>query len=492
MKIYYTLFVLLFPYFSAVAQDYGEAGHPMNKDTDNRAIIDYWETQYEDGKSVYDAAYKVLSGDRHATYHDVSRDDAFRKLSNNHGVEKLGGPMLGNVQPDAISVWLRTLKPSKVEVEVFREGYKEIFGPVYSTPETDLACIVDISGLRPSSEYSYRVLIDGVPIQSPSVSRFQTAPDNLSSPARIAFGTCPHRWGLGNKKLLRQIQNRRPLAALLYGDIAVQDRNNHLGMHRADYLLRDFLPAWSDFVRSVPVYASWDDHDYFDNDKAGIPEGYTDADRQNVWRVFRNSWNNPSYGLGENGKGIFTRMRVGPFDIIMTDNRYFRDREKGYFLGKEQMEWLKRELLACEAPFIILSSGTMWSDYVSDGKDSWGDWDPAGREEIFRLIEENNIGGVLLISGDRHGARGFRIPRASGFDFYEFEPASMGARVGPPATRPSWDTQLFGIDAEFAFGEFTYVPSEDDPAVVFRLIKEDGNIIYELELKRSQMTPSNF
>jgi len=68
----------------------------------------------------------------------------------------------------------------------------------------------------------------------------------------------------------------------------------------------------------------------------------------------------------------------------------------------------------------------MWSDYVSGGKDSWGTKDPAGRERIFNFIEENNIKGVLLISGDRHGARGFRIPRPSGYEFYEFEPASLG------------------------------------------------------------------
>lgn len=89
-------------------------------------------------------------------------------------------------------------------------------------------------------------------------------------------------------------------------------------------------------------------------------------------------------------------------------------------------------------------------------------------------------------------------PEDSGFPvnpdsvFFEFEPASMGARVGPPAVRDSWDTQLFGLDGEFAFGEFTYVPSARDPSVIFRLIKENGTVFYELELKRSQLTPANF
>jgi alkaline phosphatase D len=131
----------------------------------------------------------------------------------------------------------------------------------------------------------------------------------------------------------------------------------------------------------------------------------------------------------------------------------------------------------------------MWSDYVSNGKDSWGVWDPNGREQLFELIEKNRIGGVLLISGDRHGARGFHIPRPSGFSFYEFEPASLGGRVGPEVTKPEWDTQLFGFTNRFAFGEFTIDAEAADPEVTFRLIEDNGAVLYELKLKRSELTP---
>jgi hypothetical protein len=74
---------------------------------------------------------------------------------------------------------------------------------------------------------------------------------------------------------------------------------------------------------------------------------------------------------------------------------------------------------------------------------------------LFSHKEEEKITGVLLISGDRHGARGFTIPRPSGYKFYEFEPASLGARTGPPATSDKWTNQLYGISGKYAFGEFT-------------------------------------
>jgi alkaline phosphatase D len=175
----------------------------------------------------------------------------------------------------------------------------------------------------------------------------------------------------------------------------------------------------------------------------------------------------------------------------MTDNRYFRTASgKHCFLGPEQMAWLKETLLACKGPFIIMSCGTMWSDYVSGGKDSWGKFDPEGREELFGFIEEHKIPGVLLISGDRHGARGFRIPRPSGFEFYEFEPACLGGRSGPPAKSDKWDTQLYGFSNTFAFGEFTVDSSKADPTVTYRLIQASGKLLYELTLKRSELTPA--
>lgn len=493
MKKYLLLFMISI-FSPGWAQHFGQADHPMNKNTDNLSILNYWSQKNSLVNAMYASALKVLSANPSASFFDLSKSGTFQDLAKQNHVTLLGGPMLGNLTENGISIWVRTLKPATIYAEVTGPDFQRRFGPVHSSKATDLSAVLPIHSLLPSTTYTYRLFVDGKPVSDTSTSSFRTAParNDLTKATRIAFGTCPHRWGLGNQKLFDQIKSRDPDALLIYGDIAVQDRKNHFGMHRADYLLRDMHPAWRSFVASTPVYASWDDHDYFDNDKSGIPEGHTDLDRKQVREVFKYAWNNPSYGLEESREGIFTSSRLGPFDIIMTDNRFFRDKEKKQFLGKAQMDWLKQKLLDCEAPFIILTCGTMWSDYVSNGKDSWGEYDPDGREELFQWIEDNNIKGVLLLSGDRHGARGFRIPRKSGFSFYEFEPASMGARVGPPAVRDSWDTQLFGLDGEFAFGEFTYVPSASDPSVIFRLIKENGTVFYELELKRSQLTPANF
>jgi len=453
-------------------------------------LLNLWGQQPEITNQLYTAAFKILEAKKDATYVDVAADSEVRQLCASQSMTHLGGPMLGSVSSTGVRVWIRTLRAAAVQVEVTVNGLVKRFGPVKSGPDTDMVAIVPVTGLEPATRYPYRVLVDDKPVKIPAHAAMTTSPvGSTSGKVRIAFGTCTHRWGLGNQAQWALIRKRKPTAMLLGGDIAVQDRNNHIGLHRADYLLRDFMPAWKDFSSTVPVYATWDDHDYFDNDKWGIPQGYTLKDKQNVCDVFTRSWNNPSSGFGDQRRGVFLRARIGPCDVIMVDNRYFREGVKGSFLGDEQMDWLEAQLLDCRGPFIILSCGTMWSDYVGNGKDSWGRWDPEGRERIFKFIEKNRIAGILLISGDRHGARGFRIPRPGGFEFYEFEAGSLGGRSGPPVRNKKWDTQLYGIAGKYAFGEFSVDATLQDPEVTFRLIRDDAEVIHELKLKRSQLTP---
>jgi len=442
--------------------------------------------QPEHVQQIYEMAFEILSRDPQNSFSDLAKNKDFVQLCEENGIYHTGGPMLGNVSTQGVNIWIRTLYPANVTVRINDKGFIKTFGPVKSTAESDMRVVVNINGLEAGTRYPYEVLIDGKPVKSDIEAFFTTLPpEGRLGKTNIVFGSCYHRWGLCNQRLAEQIISRKPFAILLNGDIAAQDRNNDIAMHRADYLLRDFHTAWKGLVSKIPVYATWDDHDYFDNDKYNIPEGYTRKDKENVCRVFRNSWNNPPYG-NETG-GVFFRTRIGPADVIMLDNRYFR--KKGAYLGEKQMKWLEEQLLDCKGPFIILSNGTMWSDYVSNGKDSWGVYDPEGREKIFNLIERNKIGGVLLISGDRHGARGFKIPRPSGFNFYEFGAASLGGRVGPLPIRADWDTQLYGISGEYAFGEFSFDTTLSDPEVTFRLIHENGVVLYEITLKRSELTP---
>lgn len=448
-------------------------------------IFNLYQQQPAELNALLEMAFPVLGKTKHQTFATLMQQPPFMKRCQAAGLTHLGGPMLGQISETGAAVWVRTLKPASVTVK----ANGKTFGPVRSTTASDLTAIVQIEGLKPHTETPYRVFIDGQPIQTQSDTVIRTVTDKPAV-TRIGFGSCWHRWGLGHP-MMDTVRQRKPAAMLMIGDVAVQDRRGNTGKARHDVLMRDFFPTWRRFCAEIPIYTSWDDHDYAGNDLGGVVEGkFSDDDRTQVRNLYTQTWVNAQYG--QDDKGIYQKVRIGPADVFLTDNRSQRDHSADQypFFGKKQMDWLKKELLESTAPFKILSCGTMWSDYVSNGKDSWGRHDKKGREELFRFIEENKIGGILLISGDRHGARGFTIPRPSGFTFYEFGAASYGGRIGPPAQDPAWTHQLYGIAAEYAFSEFEFDTTQADPTVTLRVTHESGREVYATTLTRSQLTPS--
>jgi len=442
-------------------------------------------------KNVFTIARREFQTHPKASFADLP---AIRQAAERNHLSLLGGPMLGVLSSDGARVWVRTDKPAQVTVLVQLPQGEQRFGPVASTVESDFTAVVPVTGLKPNTRYPYRVLVDGQPVSIPAGAAFVTAPaPDAKRRMTIAFGADFHKTGLWNRPLLDRIRTRGNSALLLLGDSASDDRESRVGLLCSDYLLRDMSPGWRDLAATTAVYATWDDHDYYNNDTSGIPPGATEADRAAIRKVWTQCWNNPAYGFADRGQGIFFHTRLGPCDLIMLDTRFFRNpnQQPDSFLGPEQMRWLENELTACTGPFVILTSGTMWSDYVSNGKDSWGKWDPVARERILSLIERRRIGGVLLLSGDRHGARVMRIPRASGFTFYEFELGSLGAHKGPPAMGNDPELQLFGRVNEALFGELTFDTTVADPTVTLRILDPEGKERYQLLLTRSQMTPGS-
>lgn len=401
----------------------------------------------------------------------------------------MGGPMLGDIKQHGVSIWLRPSNKRPISIKVTALNTKKektyVLKPTVAGKEERVV----LNDLSPATKYKYVLLSSGAKIGQ---GAFQTAAKSDEKVGlRLAFASDFHKIGLHNPNLIEAILDREPIAMMLLGDLAVDDRENNMSMHRADYLLRDVSQAWRNLSANVPLYAAWDDHDYLNNDLSGLPEWFSKEERTELRNLWRENWNNPKTDV----EGIYFNTRIGQVEMIMLDTRSYRMVEErgqyGSYLGKEQLNWLKNVLAKSTAPFKIISSGTMWSDYISNGKDSWGTWDTLAREEIYKFIETENIPGVLLLSGDRHGARGFTIPRNAGFDFYEFGPASLGGVPGPEAIAKDASSQMFGylgLDLK-AFGEFTFDMEGNEPKVTFRLISELGDIMEEHEVPYRKLIP---
>ena len=458
--------------------------HIGNLEIDKK-LLESYGIMPENIREFYLSARKVFFDNPKTDFTNTNIIEAARK----HKMPLMGGPMLGNLKEDGVTLWIRPTTTDLLVIKVTKPDGNNIKSYEIKSVEPGVEQRIIVDGLDSGTEYKYAIYSKK---RRFAEGGFTTTPtSDEKSIFKLAFGSCFHKIGLHNPNLINQILKRKPQAMMVLGDIAVDDRRNRINMHRSDYLLRDVSEPWRNLSANVPLYASWDDHDYFDNDLSGIPEGFTEEDRTAVREVWQQNWNNPK----NVNPVIYFNTHIGPVEVIMLDTRSYRETgrrgEYGSYLGKEQFNWLKETLKNSEAPFKVISSGTMWSDYITNGKDSWGTWDTTAREELFNFIEKENISGVLLVSGDRHGARGFTIPRTSEFSLYEFEAASLGGVPGPDAMAEDTTNQLFGYlgTAAIAFGEFTFNTKEEKPFVIFRLIDEFGNILEEYTLAYRKLTP---
>lgn len=451
-------------------------------------LLDSYGRLPEARRSFYLTARKVLTESATAT----PTHPAIIAAAENAGLPLISGPMLGDLTASGITIWFRPVTARPLTIHVTAEDEKDGRPVPVVARQAGAATRVQLTNLAADTRHRYRIVDHAGMVLG--TGAFRTAPEpDAKATVRIAFGSCLHKIGFHNPNLLQLIEQRGNQAMLLLGDLAVDDREAQLNLHHADYLLRDMSKAWRRFSAHIPVYASWDDHDYLNNDKSGLQKGQIDNQQRNAMRaLWQESWVNPATVV--KNRGIYFNAVIGDIEIIMLDTRSCRAwpnrRQRGSYLGDEQMHWLFRTLKASKAKFIILSSGTMWSDYMSKAKDSWGSWDVPGRDEIYAFIEANRIGGVLLVSGDRHGARGFTVTRPSGFTLHEFEAATLGGVPGPPAFAPDQSSQIYGYTGKVkAFGEFSFDLAAPDPAVTFRLIAETGQALETHSLRLSKLTP---
>ena len=430
-------------------------------------IMNQYDVQPQAVQDFYAACRAALAG--------PNPEAALAEICRSSKRWKLGGPMLGDLTSTGVAVWMHLPEPRRIDVVVtpkaggasktFTSGAAERFQSVWC------------EGLLPDTHYTYAVTDSkGRGLGS---GDFTTAPAELSEkPFQIAFGTCFHKVGLYRPELMKLIQGRGNRAMLVLGDSAVDDRKCDFGLINADYQLRNLSAPWQLLTANVPVFAAWDDHDYWGDDTFGTQSNSKQPiDVDGLRKTWKNQWNNPDRDVER--KGIYFQTQIGPVHFIALDTRSCRVNDQrgqlNSFLGEEQMAWLKQQINESTSPYILVSSGTMWSDYISNGKDSWGTWDTEGREEIFQVIDAKKGSKVILLSGDRHGARGFAIPRPGGKKIYEFEVATLGGVPGPGAFGEDRTAQLFGLPSRsWAFGEFSFRAVDGVPQATFRLVNERG------------------
>ncbi|MEM7613367.1 MAG: alkaline phosphatase D family protein, partial [Pseudomonadota bacterium] len=193
--------------------------------------------------------------------------------------------------------------------------------------------------------------------------------------------------------------------------------------------------------QSLPMLATWDDHDYGQNDVGGrfAFKGFTQ-------RLFLDFWRADDNDPRRTREGIYDAHTFGPegrrVQIILLDTRYFRTdltptddrgaagRERYLpsadpaqsMLGEAQWAWLARQLRAPADIRLLVSSIQIHAD--GHGWEAWRTM-PLERDRLYRLIDDSNAKGVVLLSGDRHSSGLYVRDDVTDYPVYEITSSSL-------------------------------------------------------------------
>lgn len=198
----------------------------------------------------------------------------------------------------------------------------------------------------------------------------------------------------------------------------------------------------------TPVRATWDDHDYGDNDIGAHFFG-----KEASQGFFAEFWNLPPDSPARQRPGIYDAMIVGPpgqrVQVMVLDTRYFRsdlqrtpepdavgreryvpDDDPGKtLLGDAQWSWLEEQLRKPAEVRILVSSIQVLAE--GHGWEAWRQL-PTERRRLYDLIESTGAEGIVILSGDRHRAGIYRHMEAIGYPLYEITSSALNAPSSHP------------------------------------------------------------
>jgi alkaline phosphatase D len=320
------------------------------------------------------------------------------------------GPMIGHTTSTNTRIWAAASRSAQLSVRLSRR--EDLSDPQTATGprlEVDAGFMghVLVGGLEPAQRYYYCLFLDGHPAMARPYPSFVTAPrEGESGRVRFAFTSCVGYHGHDAAPGYADMASRTNFDLLLMlGDNHYANTNSP-EVQRRYYADQRRQSGWRELAAHTPVYAIWDDHDYGPDNSDGTLEGKAQS-----LKTFVEHWANPAYG--EPGHpGIFSKFTWRDVEFFLLDDRYNRspnratNAEQKTMLGDAQRAWLKRELLASTARIKVLVSGGEWQSHGTE--DSWTSF-KRERDDLYRFLENHNLSGVLLISGDRHYTAAYQV-----------------------------------------------------------------------------------
>ena len=423
------------------------------------------------------------------------------------------GVQSGEVGADRAVVWSATDRPARMLVEWstterFADA-RRLMGPA-ALPETGFAAKAVLTDLPPGADVFYRVTFQDLgdlrSASEPVAGRLRTAPAEARNVSFTWSGdTAGQGWGInpewGGMKIYETMRRLEPDFFVHSGDMIYADnpiaaqvalpgggtwRNlvipekakvaESLDEFRGNYKYNLLDEHVRRFNAHVAQYVQWDDHEVTNN---WFPERLLEDPRYAVKsaallaaRAKRAMFEfTPLVGHPDEEDRVYRVVRRGPLlDLFMLDMRSYRGpntegrqpemTDESRLLGRGQVAWLKRALLASGATWKVIAADMPLGLIVyHDAGRKWGveavaqgDGPPLGREleiaDLLRFIKHNDVRNVVWITADVHycATHRYEPARARFTDFtafYEFVSGPLHAGgFGPNELDPTFGPEV--------------------------------------------------
>ena len=420
------------------------------------------------------------------------------------------GPMLGHTALRGANIWIETKQASTVKITYWNVNsakQKHSIQARTSAQNYNMHTF-KLKGLQPGQEYQYHIFVNNkrshkktktFGFKTQQLWMWRKDPPNFT----VLTGSCNFeneeahdRAGTpygGGYEIFDTLAKQKADMMLWLGDnwyyreVDFDARQNMIYRASKDKG-RDFLQG---IFQNFPNYAIWDDHD-FGPDNSG---GYF-IHKQESLKIFKNTWANPSYGLPET-PGTFSKVRFNDVDFFLMDDRYHRSNENlvdgpdKVMYGKQQMLWLKNQLVASSQPFkFIVGGNQMLNDYHK-----WEGWDKYRneRDAFLQWLSEAKIDGVVFLSGDKHHTEMLEIQRKNAYPLYELtcSPFTAGTHekwLADERKKPTLIQET--LVGEKNFCKLIFTGPRKNRTMTLESYNVDGKRLWSKEIKQTDLSYS--
>ena len=217
--------------------------------------------------------------------------------------------------------------------------------------------------------------------------------------------------------------------ALWVGDNIYADTEDDPSVIANGYQTLGNLEAFKAFKSQVLFLATWDDHDYGDNN-----ENKHYALKKESKQLFREFWELEDKIPADQEGIYYSHYEVAHgaiLQFIFLDVRYNRDEPEidGEMLGESQWEWLEEELkVNADIRFIISGSQILLNKET--GSETWDNY-PSEKDRLFNLIKTTGAEGLVFLTGDQHYGEVARQNEALDYDAIELQFAGVNQIEDP-------------------------------------------------------------